>query len=208
VRVLVALAVGVALLLGGCGESVEPGSVTVPNPGVVEPGPTGPIPSGPPLGESDSAAAEVQAAEPTQIRIPPIGVDAPIIPLGLRADGRIEVPADYDETGWWVDGPEPGEPGPAVILGHVDSRDGPAVFFDLRLLEPGDPISIDRRDGTTVTYLVERTEQHPKDAFPTNAVYGPTPDPVLRLVTCGGDFDRDRRSYDDNIIVYARLAGP
>lgn len=202
-----AVFVGVAVLLGGCGEPAEPGDATSPPSEVVESGPTGPIPSGPVADEQSSLEAEVQAAEPTRVRIPAIGVDAPILPLGLRADGRLEVPADFDETGWWVDGPEPGEPGPAVIVGHVDSRDGPAVFFDLRLLEPGDPIHVDRRDGTTVTYLVERTEQHPKDAFPTSAVYGPTPDPVLRLVTCGGDFDRDRRSYKDNIIVFAQLAG-
>lgn len=207
-RLPVAVMVGVAVLLSSCNGSVEPEDATSPPPEAVEPQPPGPIPSGPPFGEPSSSAAEVQAAEPSQVRIPAIGVDATIIPLGLHANGRIEVPADFDETGWWVDGPEPGEPGPAVILGHVDSRAGPAVFFDLRLLGPGDPIHIDRRDGTTVTYLVERTEQHPKDAFPTNAVYGPTPDPVLRLVTCGGAFDRDRRSYDDNIIVFARLAVP
>ena len=92
-----------------------------------------------------------------------------------------------------------------MILGHVDSRRGPAVFFDLDELAPGDAIHVDRRDGTTVSYTVERTEQHAKDAFPTQAVYGPTDHPVLRLVTCGGDFDRDQRSYDDNIIVFATL---
>jgi hypothetical protein len=221
VRLLAAVSVGGAVVVSGCGGPVEPGDATSPTPEAVEPGDAisprpelveprhrGPNTSRPPPGGSSVAEAEAQAAEPSQVRIPVIAVDAPVIPLGLREDGRIEVPADFDETGWWVDGPEPGEPGPAVILGHVDSYLGPAVFFDLRLLEPGDSIHVDRRDGTTVTYVVERTEQHPKDTFPTDAVYGPTPEPVLRLVTCGGDFDRERRSYDDNIIAFARLASP
>ncbi len=128
-----------------------------------------------------------------------------MLPLGLRSDGSIEVPTDFGQTGWWVDGPEPGEVGPAVILGHVDSRQGPAVFFDLRRLQPGDTVHVDRIDGTAVTYAVERIEKHSKDAFPTDTVYGPTPEPVLRLVTCGGDFDRNVRSYEDNVIVFANL---
>jgi sortase (surface protein transpeptidase) len=159
-------------------------------------------------GQSASAAGmTVTVDEPTPvgIRIPAIGVDASMIPLGLRPDRTIEVPKDFAQTGWWVDGPEPGEPGPAVVLGHVDSRSGPAVFFDLRYLQPGDEVVIDRADGTTVTYRVDRLEQHPKDEFPTEAVYGPTADAQLRLVTCGGDFDRGIRHYVDNIVVFATL---
>ena len=147
-----------------------------------------------------------QAPDPSGLRIPAIEVEASTIPLGLRADGSIEVPQDYDETGWWRDGPEPGEIGPAVILGHVDSQTGPAVFHRLDSLSVGDPIHIDRIDGSTVTYLVERVEQHAKSAFPTDAVYGSTDEPVLRLVTCGGEFDRSARSYRDNIVVFARAA--
>ena len=205
-----AVLVGVVCLISSCGGGGETRDVSSPPPvtAVESEPPRGPTLVGPPVGDSSVVDAEVQAANPSRVRIPAIGVDAPIIPLGLRDDGRIEVPADFDVTGWWVDGPEPGETGPAVILGHVDSRDGPAVFFDLPRLDPGDPILIDRQDGSTVTYLVERVEQHPKDAFPTESVYGPTSEPVLRLVTCGGVFDRTRRSYEDNIIVFARLADP
>ncbi len=150
--------------------------------------------------------ARIQAPNPVTIRIPSIEVEAPIIPLGLEDDGSIEVPEGTEETGWWLGGPEPGEQGPAVILGHVDSREGPAVFFYLKYLEAGDEIHIDREDGTTVTYVVESSERHDKDSFPTDAVYGPTEQPTLRLVTCGGDFDFDVRTYDDNLIVYAVLA--
>ena len=139
------------------------------------------------------------------IRIPSIQVEAPIIGLGLRDDGSIEVPENTDETGWWSDGPEPGEIGPAVILGHVDSYIGPAVFFRLPELNAGDQIHIDREDGTTVTYVVQLSERHHKDAFPTEAVYGATADPELRLITCGGAFDSNARSYIDNFIVFAAL---
>ena len=151
--------------------------------------------------------ARMQAPNPAVIRIPRLDVEASIIPLGLQEDGSIEVPEDPDQAGWWLGGPEPGETGPAVILGHVDSQEeGPAVFFHLRYLEAGDEIHIDRVDGSTITYVVDSTERHDKDEFPTDAVYGPTEDPTLRLVTCGGDFDFNVRTYDDNVIVFASLA--
>jgi len=153
------------------------------------------------------ADARMQAPNPAVIRIPRLEVEASIIPLGLQEDGSIEVPEDPDQAGWWLGGPEPGETGPAVILGHVDSQEeGPAVFFYLKYLDPGDEIHIDRVDGSTITYVVEATERHDKDEFPTDAVYGPTEQPTLRLVTCGGDFDFGVRTYEDNVIVFASLA--
>ena len=151
--------------------------------------------------------ARMQAPNPAVIRIPRLDVEARIIPLGLQDDGSIEVPEDPDQAGWWLGGPEPGELGPAVILGHVDSQEeGPAVFFYLRYMEAGDEIHIDRVDGSTITYVVESTERHDKDEFPTDAVYGPTEQPTLRLVTCGGDFDFGVRTYEDNVIVFGSLA--
>lgn len=187
----VALTFGVAVVVREPGSAVHPLDV------------------GP--GSSTGSTIEVQppgqqAADPVAVRIPAIAVQASTVPLGLRQDGTIEVPRDYQQTGWWRDGPEPGEVGPAVILGHVDSLDGPAVFFQLAELSVGDPIHVDRADGSTVTYVVDRIEQHPKDDFPTGAVYGPTTEPVLRLVTCGGTFDREARSYRDNVIVFASIA--
>ena len=151
--------------------------------------------------------ARMQAPNPAVIRIPRLGVEASIIPLGLQDDGSIEIPEDPDEAGWWLGGPEPGETGPAVILGHVDSQEeGPAVFFDLRYMKAGDEIHIDRVDGSTVSYVVDFLESHDKDEFPTDAVYGPTEQPTLRLVTCGGDFDFGVRTYEENVIVFASLA--
>ncbi len=147
--------------------------------------------------------ARDQAPNPSVIRIPRLGVQAPIIALRLRDDNKIEVPPRADLAGWWLGGPEPGETGPAVILGHVDSEEGPGVFFHLRYLSNGDEIHVDRVDGSTVSYVVERLEKHGKDAFPTDAVYGPTEEPTLRLVTCGGDYDFDVRTYPDNVVVFA-----
>ena len=151
--------------------------------------------------------ARMQAPNPAVIRIPRLGVEASIIPLGLQEDGSIEIPEDPEQAGWWLGGPEPGETGPAVILGHVDSQEeGPAVFFDLRYMKAGDEIHVDRVDGSTVSYVVDFLESHDKDEFPTDAVYGPTEQPTLRLVTCGGDFDFGVRTYEENVIVFASLA--
>jgi sortase (surface protein transpeptidase) len=109
-------------------------------------------------------------------------------------------------AGWYRHFASPGEPGPAVLLGHVDTYEGPAVFHRLSALEPGDSISIDRADGHTVVFTVQSVQTYPKRSFPTNLVYGPAVDPVLRLITCGGSFDRVHRSYLDNVVVYAELA--
>ena len=140
---------------------------------------------------------------PERVVIPAIGVDADVIELGSQADGTMEVPTDFAQAGWFRHGPRPGRVGPSVIAGHVDDRSGPAVFFRLAQLTPGDLIEVHGQDGHAVTFRVRGLEQHPKDAFPTERVYAATPGPELRLVTCGGAFDRDARSYRDNIIVYA-----
>ncbi len=141
--------------------------------------------------------------DPERIVIDAIGVDADVIDLGIDGDGRMEVPTDFDQAGWFTPGPRPGRVGPAVIAGHVDSRSGPAVFYRLPELEAGDEIEVQGDDGEVVTFAVRGLEQHPKDEFPTEQVYAGTPGSELRLITCGGVFDDDERSYRDNIIVYA-----
>jgi LPXTG-site transpeptidase (sortase) family protein len=129
-----------------------------------------------------------------------------VIDLSLNADETLEVPEDYDDTGWWKDGPEPGERGAAVIAGHVDSRTGPAVFYRLHELRAGDEIRVHRTDGTRARFVVRRLERHPKDDFPTHRVYDRTREPTLRLVTCSGDFDVATGHYLDNTIVFADAA--
>ena len=145
-----------------------------------------------------------QAPVPIRVRIPEIGVDAPINPLQVDEHGVLLPPETNDATGWWKDGPEPGEGGPAVVAGHIDSDRGPAVFFRLSDLPAGAQVLIDRADHTTAVFTTYRVERHSKNAFPTQAVYGSTPNPELRLITCGGDFDDNDNRYLANVIVFAR----
>jgi sortase (surface protein transpeptidase) len=143
---------------------------------------------------------------PVRIEIPRIKVASPLDRLGRAADRTVEVPDRWERAGWYAEGTRPGDPGPAVILGHVDSKaDGPAVFFRLRELRRGDEIVVTRADGSTVRFAVDRTEQFPKSRFPTDDVYYPAMTPSLRLVTCGGSFDATAGHYRSNVIVFATL---
>jgi hypothetical protein len=146
------------------------------------------------------------APAPTRVRIPSLGVDSTLAPLGIDAAGALVPPEDFDQAGWFTGGPAPGEVGPAVVAGHVDSWTGPAVFAALAGIAVDDLVVVDRADGTTVRFAVTRVERYSKDDFPTEQVYGPTPAPELRLITCGGAFDRQQGSYRDNVVVYATLA--
>jgi sortase (surface protein transpeptidase) len=142
---------------------------------------------------------------PQRVRIPAIGVDSRLQLLNRNTDGSVEVPLDWQVAGWFAEGPAPGERGPAVILGHVDSRSGPAVFYRLRELQPGDAIFVEHAPGRVTKFLVDRVEQFDKNRFPTQDVYFPTLEPVLRLITCGGDFDHSSGHYRDNVIAFASL---
>jgi sortase (surface protein transpeptidase) len=146
---------------------------------------------------------------PATLRIPAIEVEGEVIGLGLTQEGALEVPRGevYDLPGWYVHGPRPGELGPAVIGGHVDSRSGPSVFHRLGALEPGDEIEVAYEDGTVARFTVDRAEHHPKESFPFDEVFGDTTAPELRLITCGGAFDHGSRSYDDNLVVFATYDG-
>ncbi|WP_344896460.1 class F sortase [Actinomadura meridiana] len=147
------------------------------------------------------------ASVPKQIRIPSIKVDAPIAPVNVQPDGTLEVPplSRVDEAGWYRGGPTPGENGRSVLVGHVDSKKEPGVFYSLGALRPGRRIEIAREDGTTAAFRVDGVRRVSKDRFPSDSVYGDEGTPELRLVTCGGNFDRKRGHYDDNVIVYASL---
>lgn len=145
-------------------------------------------------------------APPVRLRIPAAGVDTPLRPLHRAPDLTVEVPTDFAVAGWFADGPRPGQAGPAVILGHVDSTRGPAVFYRLRELTPGAEARVLRADGSTIGFRVTGMARVPKTEFPTAEVYGASLEPTLHLITCGGRFDRALRSYDDNVIVYADLA--
>jgi sortase (surface protein transpeptidase) len=143
------------------------------------------------------------AAPPTRIRIADIGVSAPITPIGLNPDRSLQVPPQWSATGWYKRGPEPGEQGPAVISGHVDSKSGPAVFYRLGQLHRGALILVRRADHSLVRFRVSGIERWPKDRFPSRRVYRSTRNAALRLITCGGSFDGATGHYRDNTIVYA-----
>jgi sortase (surface protein transpeptidase) len=140
---------------------------------------------------------------PTVLRIPRLAVTTTLESLVLDGARQLQPPHDYGRAGWWIQGVVPGDVGAAVIAGHVDSaKSGPAIFYNLHTLAAGDTVEVDR-GGRTVVFSVTAVERYPKDGFPTDRVYQPTPDAELRLITCGGEFDRSRLSYRDNVVVYA-----
>lgn len=145
-------------------------------------------------------------AKPTALKIPSIGLhNTDMVALGLAPDGTIEVPHDPDNPGWFTPGPAPGQFGPAVIAGHVDSETGPAVFAQLGDVKLGGRIEVVRQDGRTATFIVDRVALFDKDEFPTHAVYGDTTSRAeLRLITCAGDYI-EGSGYASNIVVYAHL---
>ena len=144
-----------------------------------------------------------RVARPVSLSIPVIGVHTRLIRLGLTAQGTLQVPASTSVAGWYTGGPRPGQVGSAVIAGHIDSYLGPGVFFRLRLLRPGDRVYVRQAGGRLAVFRVYAERSYPKDRFPTQKVYGPAPDPELRLITCGGTFDPARGSYLNNVVVYA-----
>ena len=149
-------------------------------------------------------------SRPVRLDIPSIGVATRLTTVGLNRDGTIEVPPLTADAppGWYRYLASPGENGPAVIVGHVDSaRDGPAVFYRLSALRPGDRIDVMRADGTIAYFRVTQVISVAKEHFPSAAVYGDVARPEMRLVTCGGSFDRRRGRYRDNVIAFARLTG-
>ncbi len=213
-RVLATSLIVVVLALAGCSSSPEtedglssPSSVssstTTPTTTTAPTRSTTPAPT--PAPAPTPPVPEPVHGSPDRITIDSIGVDAPIVDLQRAADQTLEVPG-WDDAGWWERGPEPGERGPAVISGHVDSKSGPAVFYRLRELKAGDPIQVLLDDGRNVTFKVDRTERFAKDAFPTLDVYGLTDGAELRLITCDGDFDRSVGHYKDNLVVFATVA--
>jgi sortase family protein len=150
----------------------------------------------------------LRAAAPTHLDIPAIGVSSNLLQLGLNPDRTVQVPplGRDSQAGWYRYSPTPGQLGPAVILGHVDSAEyGPGVFFRLGALRPGDTLSVTRADHTAAVFRIDRVLSYPKDHFPTFEVYGNTDHAALRLITCGGKFDFSTHNYESNIVAYASL---
>ncbi|TAM83715.1 MAG: class F sortase [Jatrophihabitans sp.] len=171
------------------------------------------VSAAPPAGSSPAPSPSVSGpvlarSLPVTVRIPSIGVDSSLGPIGLTATGEIRTPPlDRDSHAYWLDvSPTPGQPGPAVILGHVDSAAyGPAVFFRLGDVRPGDRIYVTLADGQVGVFEAQQVVEYRKADFPTLTVYGNTKYAALRLITCGGTFDRSIHSYESNIVVFAEL---
>lgn len=194
---LLAATVGTLAALTACGGAARGPAAIAPSP----------VPPSAPALDDAVPTDPAGVPEPTAVAIPAIGVASPLLDLGITADGSAEVPEQYELAGWFEGGGRPGSRGPTVLLGHVDSTAGPAVFSDLRSLRPGDLVEVTVADGTVALYAVTGTERFAKDAFPTAAVFGATTGDVLRLVTCTGEFDRGARSYTDNLVVTAERTG-
>lgn len=148
-------------------------------------------------------------ARPVSLQIPALGVNRNLLAVGLAADRTLEVPPfeKADQPGWYERFPAPGDRGPAVIVGHVDAPDGPAVFNKLGTLRTGDEVRVRRSDDLTAVFVVDRVAAYPKDDFPSRLVYGAIDYPGLRLITCGGPYDASDGGYQDNIVVFASLTG-
>ena len=207
--------VAIVLLLiaaGSFGDSLRDhrdrpaGPVTYPS---TTPSAAGGVAAAPP----GAASSVVARSAPVALRIPAIGVAVSVSELGLNPDGTVEVPSNFQEPGWFRLGPSPGQVGSAVILGHVDSYQGPAVFFQLRSLRAGDSVEVSLADGVVAHFVVSMVATYPKDQFPAGLVYGSHGYSALQLVTCGGTFDTHARSYLSNVVAYTSLvattpAGP
>lgn len=178
-----------------------------------------PAPAAPAPASSPAAAVPRQAAPslatapalsrsvPTRLKIPAIAVDAPFTPLSIGASGRLDAPPPNDKNlvGWFKGGVTPGERGASIVAGHVDTQTGPAVFLQLRFLRPGATVDITRTDGTVASFKVDTVETFSKAKFPDKRVYADTPDAQLRLITCGGEYDKKAKDYEDNVVVFAHL---
>ena len=194
-------AVAIALLLSACaptGGAASPSSSGSPAPfsagGLQDP-------------SAPTSSPDSPIGVPQRVQIPSIGVDSALEDLALGDGGRLGAPVDFDLAGWYADGVVPGQVGPAIIAGHVDSPTAPAVFARIGELAPGADVIVTMSGGSALTFEVTGSVQSPKAEFPTAAVYSNVPAPELRLITCGGIFDTSTGHYLDNLIVFAQLRG-
>ncbi|QIS43645.1 class F sortase [Clavibacter capsici] len=189
--------------LAGCAPADPRPAPTAPPAAATAP------PATAPSAPATAAPTAVQGlgAVPTRVTIPAIDLDEPLIDLGIAPDGRMEVPVDFDDVGWFTGGGRPGGRGPTVIAAHVDSRVGPAAFARLAELGVGDEVAVQDVDGGATRYAVTEVADFPKADFPTARVFGAQATDQLRLITCGGIFDRSVGHYEDNRVVFAEPVG-
>ncbi|WP_236652505.1 class F sortase, partial [Streptacidiphilus neutrinimicus] len=162
-----------------------------------------------PAASSATGPSPLPASTPLALAIPSVRLNAPLLGLGMDGKGAAELPPfSLPRTaGWLRDSASPGEAGTAVVVGHVDTTTGPAVFWDLAAVRPGAEVDVSRLDGRTAVFTVDRVQEFPKAGFPAAQVYGPAPGAQLRVVTCGGGFDRSKHEYTGNVVLFAHLSG-
>ncbi|MEP7763801.1 class F sortase [Sanguibacter sp. 25GB23B1] len=200
----------VALLVTVSGCSTADGSTEAATPAgsatsaAVKSEPSSPAPA-PAAAPTALPVAAMSASVPLRVEVPTIGVDSELMALGLLADGSLEVPPGAFPAGWFTGAPTPGEIGPAVIAGHIDWVTGPGVFHQLAALEVGAEIRVSRTDGSVAVFRTTEVTRYPKDAFPTELVYGDIDHAGLRLISCGGAFNSATGHYEDNIVAFAEL---
>ena len=206
-QLLAAAALGAGLVAMAVGSVGLAAALFSPAPAALAARPSSiPAPSGRTVLPASLATAQ-QPARPVWLSVPAIGVRTSLTDLGLNKNDTLQVPASTAVAGWYTGSPRPGAVGSAIIAGHVDSYTGPGIFFWLRTLHPGERVYVGRADGTMAVFTITAVRMYTKDQFPSAAVYGAVPDAELRLITCGGVFDRSRGSYLSNVVVFARLSG-
>jgi hypothetical protein len=205
---LAAVALGIVLIYNSVGttEDAEPAAAPLISVSAAPGATPSPAPSAAPS-PSASTRPGLARAEPTRLKILPIAVDAPFMPLSIGPSGQLDAPPQGDSNlvGWFREGVTPGEAGTAIVAGHLDTKTGPGVFMNLSSLKPGNLVDVVRKDGTTVTFSVDDVESFSKSDFPDDRVYADTPDPQLRLITCGGEYDKEAKDYKENVVVFAHL---
>jgi hypothetical protein len=225
-RAMAALIAAVLITGGGTAIGVAVSSQQhAPQPSRSAAGATGPGPSpagsptpasSVPLPWAGETAQQLEAADgptlprsvPVSLKIPALGVSSKVMRLGLASDGTMQVPPLFgqpSEAGWYQYSPTPGQPGPSVIVGHIDTYRGPSVFYRLGAARPGEEIDVGLADGTTAVFRITGVREYTKSGFPSRTVYGPTSNAALRLITCGGDFDPTTRHYLGSTVVFASL---
>lgn len=207
-RVAVCLVAALGLLVGcsSGGTPAETGATAGASAELVTRGAESPPPAAAPAPAPTPAPVVAMAASvPLRVEVPTIAVDSELMALGLLADGTLEVPPGAFPAGWFTGAPTPGEIGPAVIAGHIDWVTGPGVFHQLAALEVGAEIRVSRTDGSVAVFRTTQVTRYPKDAFPTDLVYGNIDHAGLRLISCGGAFNTGTGHYEDNIVAFAEL---
>jgi len=198
-RLIASLAVGLAVL-AGCASNPAPSQGPAQQPATTAPAPAAPT--------AESTSPVQPGVEPSNFSLPRLDINSSLVPVGLAKDGSMAVPSVHQpkQAAWFEPGPEPGQNGPAVIVGHIDGDHIKGVFYKLRDAREGDQVDVSLKDGRKLSFTVYKVESVPKDGFPADRVFGYTAAPELRLITCGGDFDSAAHSYKNNTVVFAKLA--